>query len=394
MKLCFQDPSKYQKTLATLGICEEEYLNIINVIVKTFPKDWVDSELDEIDKKSNLMHLNLWPSLIFGLRYNPIPMILERARGYIAIIQIIRLGRLILKAEQLPNKNELIKKLTGKVDDYISALFELETFEFFLKSGFSLCGSPERDGVDYTFEKNGQKIFVEVTHRGHSWCIELFSRLGESVTEGQNKRFSKCISINYKIAREFVELNGVDELAFDIDRMLAKNRETNCIIKDEEGRFQIEFKESEEGKLSLKWHEPTYHSYEAASLFKDRINDKLKQLSLHDFSFCSIDMRSLVPPLVMTDRNNTSNICAECMEKIFVAAHDFLRENSTVAGIFVWINHIGRNKNVIIDALEQDEKILIKPERSFSDGMAAKLFPLAVLPKHLTWYCERGLFLP
>jgi len=394
MKFWFQDPSKYQQTLNTVGISEEEYLNIVDVISRTFPKDWVDSELDEINKKSNCVHLELWPSLIFGLRYNPIPVILEKVRGgYIAIINIIRLGRLILEAEKLPNKNGVIKKLTGKVDDYISALFELETFEFFSKSGFSLRGFPEDDGVDYTFEKNGQKIFVEVTHRGHSWVIKLFSRVGESVTEGQNKRFSKCIHLNYKTTKKFVDQIGVDRLAFDIDRVLAKTRENSCIIEDKQCRFNIEFEESEEGTLTLKWHEPTDYAYEVTRLFKDRINDKLKQLSLNEFSFCSIDMRSLVPALVITDRRNTGNICAEFMEKIFVAADDFLRENNSVAGIFVWVKHIGRNNNVIIDCLNQDEVILINA-KSLYDDIAKSLFPTAVLPKDLNWYCEKGLFLP
>jgi hypothetical protein len=221
MKFWFQDPSKYQQTLNTSGISEDEYFNIVDVINRTFPKDWIDSELDKIEKKSNFMHCELWPSLIFGLRYNPIPMILKRTEGFIAFINIIRLGRLIIRAEKLPTKNGVIKKLKGNVDDYVSSLFELETLEFFSKSGFSLCGFPEDDGVDYTFEKNGQKIFVEVTHRGHSWVTELFSRLGESVTEGQNRKFNKCISINYKIAREFAMLNSIEQLAFDIDRELA-----------------------------------------------------------------------------------------------------------------------------------------------------------------------------
>jgi hypothetical protein len=397
MKFRLQDPSEYQKTLATLGISEEEYLNIINVILKTFPKDWVDSKLDEIDKKSNFMHLQLWPELLCGLRYNPIPMILGRAGGYMVIIQIIRLGRLILKAEQLPNKNEVIKKLAGKVDDYISTLFELETFEFFSKSGFSLNGSPEDDGVDYTFVKNGQKVFVEATHRGHSWVIEIFTKIGQSIksmTEEPSKIFDKCIRLNYKTSNEFVVLNGVDKFVFDIDRVLDKTPKYSCIIEDKMGRFCVEFKESEEGKLNLKWYEPTDYAYEAVELFKGRINEKIRQLSLNDFSFCSIDMRSLVPPLVMRDMQYSVNICSEYMEKIFLAAHDFLRQNSSIAGIFVWVKHIGRNKNHIIDAMNQDEVILINEKRSLSDDMAKTLFPLAVLPKELTFYCEKGLFLP
>lgn len=393
MRFWFQDSSKYQKTLATLAISEEEYLNIINVILQTFPKDWVDSELDEIDKKSNFMHLELWPSLICGLRYNPIPMILVRARGYMAIIQIIRLGRLILKAEQLPNKNEVIKKLKGKVGDYISTLFELETFEFFSKSGFSLYGPPENDGVDYTFVKDRQNVFVEVTHRGISWCIEVFSKIGGSIAEVPSKKFDKCIHLNYKNARKFVDSNGVDKLVFDIDRVIAKTPLKSCTIKDKECRFHVEFEESEKGTLTVKWHEVSDYSYEVVELFKGRINEKKEQLCRNDFSFCSIDMRSLVPP-VNNGREDTVKACAECMEKIFLVAHDFLRQNNSVAGIFVWIKHYGRNNNVIIDALNHDEKILIKADRFLSDSTAAKLFPLAVLPKDLKWYCEKDLFLP
>ncbi len=101
-----------------------------------------------------------------------------------------------------------------------------------------------------------------------------------------------------------------------------------------------------------------------------------------------------MPPLVMRDRQYSVNICSEYMEKIFLAAHDFLRQNSSIAGIFVWVKHIGRNKNHIIDAMNQDEVILINEKRSLSDDMAKTLFPLAVLPKELTFYCEKGLFLP
>ena len=392
MKFWLQDPSKYKGTIRTLGISEEEYLNIIEVIIRTFPKDWVDYKLAEINKKSNFVHLQLWPSLLCGLRYNPIPMILGRARGYLAIIQVIRLGRLILKAEQLPNKKRLIQKLRGNADDYISALFELETFEFFYESGFSLCGSPERDGVDYTFEKNGQKIFVEVTHSGISWVIEVFTKIGGAITEAPSKKFDKCIHLNYKKANKFVASNGVDRLVFDIDRVLAKTPENSYTIVDKECRFHVEFKESEEGKLTLKWHEISNYSYEVVELFKGRIKEKIGQLSRNYFSFCSIDMRSLVPTLVMTGRNDI--VCAQCMEQIFVAAHDFLGKQSSVAGILVWVKHIGRNKNHIIDAMNQDEVILINEKRGLSDDMAKTLFPLAVLPKELTWYCERDLFLP
>jgi len=390
MKFWFQDSSHYQRTINTLGISEEEYLTIIDVISRTFPKDWVDYELAEIEKKSNFMHLGLWPSLISGLRYNPIPKILMRTRGYMAIIQIIRLGRLILKAEQLPNKNKVIKKLKGDVHDYISILFELETLEFFLKSGFSLYGPPENDGVDYTFVKDGQKVFVEATHRGISWCIEVFSKLGQSTAEVPSKKYKKYIHLNYKNARKFVNSSGVNKLVFDIDRVIAKTPEKSCTIEDKECRFRTEFEESEEGGLTLKWHELSDYLYEVVELFKGRINEKKEQLCRNDFSFCSIDMRSLVPS-VNNDREDTVKTCADCMGKVFSVAHDFLRKNSSVAGIFVWIEHIGRNKNRIIDSLNQDEVILINA-KSLSDDIAKSLFPLAVLPKDLNWYCEKGQF--
>jgi hypothetical protein len=104
-------------------------------------------------------------------------------------------------------------------------------------------------------------------------------------------------------------------------------------------------------------------------------------------------MRSLVPYLVLTDKNNTSDVCAEFMKKIFVDADDFIRKNNSVAGIFVWVKHIGRHNNVIIDCLNQDEVILINAKSLFDD-IAKSLFPTAALPKDLNWYCERGLFLP
>ena len=393
MRFWFQDSSEYKETLAALGVSEEEYLNIIDVVLQTFPKDWVNSELAGIEKKSNFMHLELWPSLISGLRYNPIPMILARAGGYIAITQMIRLGRLILKAGQLPNKKEVIKKLMGKADDYISTLFELETLEFFSESGFSLYGPPENDGVDYTFVKDGRRVFVEATHRGISWCIEVFSKLGQSIAGVSSKKYDTCVHLNYTNARKFVNSNGVDTLVFDIDRVIAKTPEKSCTIEDKDCRFHVEFEESEEGKLTVKWHELSNYLYEVVELFKGRINEKKEQLCRNDFSLCSIDMRSLVPP-VKDGRKDTVKTCVECMEKIFSESHDFLRQNRSVAGIFVWIEHYGRNKNAIIDALNHDEKILTKTDRFLSDRAAAELFPLAVLPKDITWYCEKDLFLP
>ena len=97
-------------------------------------------------------------------------------------------------------------------------------------------------------------------------------------------------------------------------------------------------------------------------------------------------MRSLVPP-IMNGRKDTVKTCVECMEKIFSVAHDFLGQNRRVAGIFVWIRHYGRNKDVIIDTMNHDEKILIKADRVLSDRTATELFPFAVLPKDLAWYC-------
>ena len=64
----FQDSAQYEKTLATLGISEEEYLNIIDAVLQIFPKDWVDSELADIDKKSNFVHLGI-PGGIPGTPY-------------------------------------------------------------------------------------------------------------------------------------------------------------------------------------------------------------------------------------------------------------------------------------------------------------------------------------
>ena len=290
MKFWFQDSSHYQRTINTLGISEEKSTESNTSSKSTFPKDWVDYELAEIEKKSNFMHLGLWPSLISGLRYNPIPKILMRTRGYMAIIQIIRLGRLILKAEQLPNKNKVIKKLKGDVHDYISILFELETLEFFLKSGFSLYGPPENDGVDYTFVKDGQKVFVEATHRGISWCIEVFSKLGQSTAEVPSKKYKKYIHLNYKNARKFVNSSGVNKLVFDIDRVIAKTPEKSCTIEDKECRFRTEFEESEEGGLTLKWHELSDYLYEVVELFKGRINEKKEQLCRNDrlLRFCQM----------------------------------------------------------------------------------------------------------
>ena len=395
MKLWFQDPSKYQQAISRLGISEEKYRYIIDLVVRTFPKDWADSKLADIKKKSNFLHCDLWPSLLCGLRYNPVPMILAGVTGgYMPVIAIIRLGQLLQKAEQLPNKKTLIKRLMGNPDDYISALFELEAFEFFSNLGFSLACDPEEDGVDYTFQKDGRKIFVEVTHRGPSWVMEVFDRVGQTITEPTNVNFSKCIHINYRIAKEFVDLNGVDELVFDIDRVLAKKVETSYTVKDKGFRFQVEYKKSEEGGLTLKWHETTDWAYEAAELFKGRMNDKVEQLSRNEPSFCAIDMRSVIPSLIVTDWKDTSDICAEFIQKLFKAGHDFVVENICVGGIFVWIKHVGRTKDLIIDTLNQDEVILINAKSSFSDEAATKLFPCAVLPKYLKWYCEKDLFLP
>jgi len=387
MTFWFQNSAQYEKTLVKLGISEKEYLDIINVVLQTFPKDWIDSELAEINKRSNFFHYQLWPAFISGLRYNPIPIVLARGGGFMAIAQITRLGRLIRKAEQLPNRKEVIKKLKGKADDYISTLFELETLEFFSESGFRLCGPPENDGIDYTFLKNGQKIFVEATHRGISWCVEIFKRLGESIGGVQSKKFKKCIRLDYSKARRFVSSNSIEELVYDIDKIIAKTPEKNHTIEDKECRFYVEFKESENGGLTLKWHETPDYLYEVVELFKGRLNEKRKQLCQNDFSFCSIDMRSLVHPF-KKDREDMVRSCITCMKRIFSVARDFLSENRSVAGIFVWIKHYGRSKDIVIDSLNADETILIKADSKLSDSTARKMFPLAVLQKDFPQHCE------
>lgn len=390
----FEQPANYKTVIKTLGISQDQYLSIINSVKNVFPSEWVDEALAKRDKLPlDIIHPSLLPGLFSSLPYNPVPGILRGGPFW----ELIRLGQLIHVAENEPNVNEqkLFERLRGKPDEYMSALFELEVLETFKAGGFLLKKPMEEDGVDFTFEKNNKEILIEVSHRGASWILDL-------VYEVDLKAFSRfsghshcsiLVKFNYESLNYLREHRKseyyavVEEIT---DNLVNVERGFSEGFENPEGYYSIDVDKSKNHtRVDHQWHDPTDLAYDSEQLLKSKIEDqqKLKQLLRNPGSYCAVDMRSLMPAVIEWEEGKDSyDVCSKFLKRWCSCSDDFFNKYPSVGGIFIWVRHARRSKDLVVDEMDPNDIILVNAPDHLSEEEALQLFPFAKLPNDLCWY--------
>ncbi len=96
-------------------------------------------------------------------------------------------------------------------------------------------------------------------------------------------------------------------------------------------------------------------------------------------------MRSLMPTIVAW-KNITIKLSSKILKGCLSYTKQFFKENPSVGGIFIWILHAGRDKDILRDTIDQNEIILVNAPHHLSKEEAQQLFPFAKLPRELDWY--------
>ena len=251
----FEKSANYANVIARLGIPQAQYLSLIKSVKTVFPQAWVSEELAKYDKAyPPVFRHNLLPGLFSRLQYNPIPMTLGGiCGGEIALVPMIRLGQLIQTIEGEMGAKRLFKRLRGGPVDYMSARFELEVLESFKSAGYSIKKAMEADGVEFTFEKNNKEIFIEATHRGASWILdlvdEIFRRAVQRAFDGDSNRFIR-LKLKYSPLKYMYDhhLDKVDAVVEDIVKNIVKVEKGFLEgFDDPEGNYSISVEKSEKG---------------------------------------------------------------------------------------------------------------------------------------------------
>ncbi len=376
----FEKSEEYKTVIEHLGISESNYLSLMDSVKKVFPQSWVSKELKRHDKTCPpVFNHNLLPGLFTCLQYNPVPMTMG---GELTLVHLIQLGQLIQTMEGEIGAKRLFKSLRGGPSDYISARFELEVLESFKSAGYSLKKPMEADGVDFTFEKNDKEIFIEATHRGVSWILDLADKIFmvsfQRGFQGHSKRFVR-LKLKYEINyyTDVVVENIVNEIV-KVSRGFSEG------FDDPGGHYSIFVDKAEKiNSLSIEWHDSTELCYEAVELFKNKLKEKRTQLLKNAGSYCVVDMRSLMPGIVTRKNNDASiKILMECLSYTC----DFFKKNQSVGGIFIWVLHAGRVKDIVVDQMDQNEIILVNAPGYLSEEDALQLFSFAKVPRDLSWY--------
>jgi len=390
----FEQPEKYKNVIDRLGISESSYLSFIASIKKVFPEKWVSDELAKYDKRyGTVIEADLLPGLFRRLQYNPIPMTLGSIRGGdIALVQLIRLGQLIQAMEGEQSAERLFEKLRGGPDDYMSARFEIEVLERFKHSGYSLKKPMEEDGVDFTFEKKQREIFVEATHRGASWNLDLIDRIfNRSFQRGFQKPSNRLVRLKLKYKYDYYTDSVIEKIVHEV---VEASHGFSDGFEEPECNYSISVEKSEKGNMlsiGWRWDDPSDCSYEAIKLFESKLKDeqKLKQLNKHLGSYCAVDMRSLIPTIVAW-KSITIKLSSKILKGCLSYTKQFFKENPSVGGIFIWVLHAGRDKDILRDTIDQNEIILVNAPHHLSQEEAQQLFPFAKLPRELDWYQNAG----
>lgn len=275
----FQRSENYSNVIDRLGIPEGHYLSLMQSIKKVFPKEWVAEQLQKRDSRYPAVMNALLPTLFGHLHYNPIPLFLGRVTGGdLSFVSLIRLGQLIQTMEGEIGAERLFARLRGDPADYMSARFELEVLEVFKKAGFWLKKATESDGVDFTFEKDRKEILVEATHRGASWILDLRDEVSSrSFQRGWSTNRFVRLKLTYK--RKYFTDAVVEEI---VNTIVKIGRGFLSGFEDPAGNYSISQEESDTNALSIGWHSQGREwVYEAKDLFKSKLRDKKRQLSMN-----------------------------------------------------------------------------------------------------------------
>jgi hypothetical protein len=385
----FEQSINYSDIIDRLGISQEHYLSLMESVKKVFPQEWVAKELEKHDRRyPPVIEGSLLPGLFRRLEYNPVAIVLGiTCGGYGSLVPLIRLGHLIQAIEGEASKEQLFQRLRGAPDGYMGALFELEVFEAFKKAGFSLKKAMEADGVDFTFKKNNKEVFVEATHRGASDFLnrvdEIFKRSYQRGFGGPSYRF---ISLTLKYIPDYYTDAVVEEI---VKKILEVGRSFSDGFEDPKGNYSISQEKSEKSGLAIGWHDQGGECvYEAKDLFKSKLQDekKRKQLLINTGTYCAVDMRSLMPCISAEKDNDFFKVSSEILRDWLSYSCQFFKENPSVGGIFIWVLHAGRVKDIIVDHMDKNEIIFVNAPGHILEEDAMQLFPFAKVPGGLSWY--------
>lgn len=387
----FEKSANYANVIARLGISQAEYLSLIKSVKKVFPQAWVSEELAKHDTMyPPVFRHDLLPGLYSRLQYNPIPMTLGwLCGGEIALVPLIRIGQLIQTVEGEIGAKRLFKRLRGGPADYISARFELEVLESFKGAGYSIKKAMETDGVDFTFEKNNREILVEATHRGASWILDLVDKIFQkSFTRGFQGHSNRSVRLKLKYKNKIGYYTDV-VVEKVVHKIVEASHGFSEGFDDPEENYSIFVEKYEKGNsLAIECYDLGEFGYEAIELFKSKLQDeqKLKQLLKNPGTYCAVDMRSLMPCILAGKDDDAYNVSSKILRGWLSYTRQFFKENPDVGGIFIWVCHVGRVKDLIVDNMDQNEIILVNAPHHLSEEEALRLFPFAKLTKYLSWY--------
>jgi len=384
----FEQSKNYSDIIDRLGISQEHYLSLMKSVKNVFPQEWVAKELEKHDRRNPPVIGGLLPCLFSRLQYNPVAIFLGiTCGGYGSLVPLIRLGQLIQAIEGEASKDKLFQRLRGAPDGYMGALFELEVFEAFKKAGFSLKKAMEADGVDFTFKNNNKEVFVEATHRGASDFLnrvdEIFRKSFQRGFQGHSTRFVR-VKLKY-------EINYYTDVIVEriVHEIVAVSHGFSEGFEDPEGNYSISQEKSEKGSLAIGWHDQGGECvYEAKDLFKSKLQDekKRKQLLINTGTYCAVDMRSLMPCILAEKDNDFFKVSSEILRDWLSYACQFFKENPSLGGIFIWVLHAGRVKDIIVDHMDKNEIIFVNAPGHILEKEAMQLFPFAKVPGGLSWY--------
>lgn len=377
----FEQSEKYSSVIDRLGISQAKYLSLMESVKKVFPQEWVARELGKHDRRySPVIECSLLPGLFRQLQYNPVPILLGvTCGGFGSLVPLIRLGQLIQAIEGETSKEQFFQRLRGASDDYMGALFELEVFEAFKNAGFSLKKAMEADGVDFTFEKGSKLILIEATHRGASLILNLVDKIfSRSFQREFDRSPHRLISLRLKYRLDYYTDAVVEEI---VHKIVAVGRGFSSGFEDPEGNYSISQEKSKEGGLSIGWHDKGgERAYEAKDLFIKKLQDKLPQLLINTGTYCAVDMRSLMPCRLARKNYEIHNVGSKILKSWLSYTYQFFKENPTVGGIFIWVLHAGRVKDIIVDYMDQNEIIFVNAPGHLLEEEALQLFPFAKIP--------------
>ena len=385
----FEQSKNYSDIIDRLGISQEHYLSLMESVKKVFPQEWVAKELEKHDRRyPPVIGCSLLPGLFRRLEYNLVAIVLGiTCGGFGSLVPLIRLGQLIQAIEGEASKEQLFQRLRGASDDFMGALFELEVFEAFKKAGFSLKKAMEADGVDFTFKKNNKEVFVEATHRGASDFLNLVDEIfRRSFQRGFGGPSYRLISLTLEYIPDYYTDAVLEEI---VKKIVEVGRGFSDGFEDPKGKYSISQEKSEKGSLTIGWHNQGGECvYEAKDLFKSKLQDKKKrkQLLINTGTYCAVDMRSLMPCILAEKDNDFFKVSSEILRDWLSYACQFFKENPSVGGIFIWVLHAGRVKDIIVDHMDKNEIIFVNAPGHILEEKAMQLFPFAKVPGGLSWY--------